>query len=259
MPSQRVILVTGASGGIGRATSIALSNTFPSPAQPEQLVLVLVGRRQAELEETGRQCRDGTLIEVATGDASNEEDVKRIFEIVKSKYGRLDVLFNNAGINDKSPGEFEDQDMDVFRRVLDINIMSAVLFTKHAFRLMKAQEPQGGRIINNGSISATSPRPNNTAYTLSKHAIHGLTRSTSLDGRKYHITCTELDIGNAATDLGSHVKAGSLQADGTKKVEPLMHVDNVAKTVAFIASLPAEADILSLEIIASGMPYVGRG
>lgn len=151
MPSQRVILVTGASGGIGRASSIALSNTFPSTAQPEQLVLVLVGRRQAELEETGRQCRDGTLIEVATGDASNEEDVKRIFETVKSKYGRLDVLFNvsvvnhhskeqqltrmmkNAGINDKSPGEFEDQDMDVFRRVLDINIMSAVLVSAMFF------------------------------------------------------------------------------------------------------------------------------
>lgn len=150
MPSQRVILVTGASGGIGRASSIALSNTFPSTAQPEQLVLVLVGRRQAELEETGRQCRDGTLIEVATGDASNEEDVKRIFETVKSKYGRLDVLFNvsvvnhfgrelqliwmkNAGINDKSPGEFEDQDMDVFRKVLDINIMSAVLVSAMFF------------------------------------------------------------------------------------------------------------------------------
>lgn len=151
MPSQRVILVTGASGGIGRASSIALSNTFPSTAQPEQLVLVLVGRRQAELEETGRQCMDGTLIEVATGDASNEEDVKRIFETVKSKYGRLDVLFNvsvvnhhgkeqqltrmmkNAGINDKSPGEFEDQDMDVFRRVLDINIMSAVLVSAMFF------------------------------------------------------------------------------------------------------------------------------
>ncbi|WVO12785.1 hypothetical protein L204_100393 [Cryptococcus depauperatus] len=259
MPSQRVILITGASGGIGRASSLALSNTFPSTTHPEQLVLILVGRRQAELEATAKQCREGTVTEVATGDASNEEDVQRIFESVKQKYGRLDLLFNNAGINEKSPGNFEDQDMTLFRKVLEVNIMSAVLFIKYAFQIMKSQEPQGGRIINNGSISATVPRPNNTAYTLSKHAIHGLTRSTSLDGRKYHITCTELDIGNAATNLGSHVKTGSLQADGTTKVEPMMHVDNVAQTVAFIATLAKEADILSLEIIASGMPYIGRG
>ncbi|TYJ56607.1 hypothetical protein B9479_002699 [Cryptococcus floricola] len=259
MPAQRVILVTGASGGIGRASSIALSNAFPSPSHPEELVLVLVGRRYAELEATARQVREGTTTEIAVGDASNEGVVKRILETVSEKYGRLDLLFNNAGINEKSDGEFEDQDMEVFRKVLDINIMSAVLFTKYAFHVMKAQEPQGGRIINNGSISASAPRPNNTAYTLSKHAIHGLTRSTSLDGRKYHITCTELDIGNAATSLGSYVTAGSLQADGSKKVEPTMHVDNVANTVAFIAGLPREADILSLEIIASGMPYVGRG
>ncbi|WVQ71552.1 hypothetical protein IAR50_001091 [Cryptococcus sp. DSM 104548] len=259
MSAQRVILITGASGGIGRASSIALSNTFPSPSQPEELVLVLVGRRQAELEATAKQCREGTITEIAVGDASNEEDVKRIFGTISEKYQRLDLLFNNAGINEKSDGDFEDQDMGVFRKVLEVNIMSAVLFTKYAFHVMKTQEPQGGRIINNGSISASAPRPNNTAYTLSKHAIHGLTRSTSLDGRKYHITCTELDIGNAATSLGSHVKAGSLQADGSKKVEPTMHVDNVANTVAFIAGLPREADILSLEIIASGMPYVGRG
>ncbi|WVQ78222.1 hypothetical protein IAT38_000305 [Cryptococcus sp. DSM 104549] len=259
MPSQRVMLITGAGSGVGRATSIALSKAFPSPTHPEELVLIFVGRRQPELEETATLCREGTVTEVATGDARNEEDVVRIFEMIKTKYGRLDLLFNNAGVNDRSQGQFEDQDMEIFRRVLDINIMSAVLFTKYAFRLMGTQEPQGGRIINNGSISSTAPRPNNTAYTLSKHAIHGLTRSTSLDGRKYHITCTELDIGNAATSMGSHVVAGSIQADGSKKVEPTMHVDNVARTVAFIASLDKEADILSLEIIASGMPYVGRG
>ncbi|WVR09801.1 hypothetical protein IAU60_006877 [Kwoniella sp. DSM 27419] len=154
--TQRVILVTGASAGIGRATSIHLSKTFPSSTHPEELVLVLVGRRQAELEETGKMCREGTVVEVAAGDASKEEDVKRIMDTVKDKYGRLDLLFN-------SEGEFEDQDMTLFRQVLDVNIMSAVLFTKYAFRVMKAQEPQGGRIINNGSISASSPRPSDAA------------------------------------------------------------------------------------------------
>ncbi|WWD21840.1 hypothetical protein CI109_106328 [Kwoniella shandongensis] len=257
--SHRVMLITGASAGIGRATSIHLSQIFPSSTHPEPLVLVLVGRRQAELEATGKECKEGTIIEIATGDAAKEEDVEKIANMVKEKYGRLDLVFNNAGINEKSPGEFEDQDMTVFRKVLDINIMSAVLLTKAAFNIMKAQEPQGGRIINNGSISATAPRPNNTAYTISKHAVHGLTRSTSLDGRKYHITATQLDIGNASTSMGNHVQAGSIQADGSKKVEPTMHVDNVARTVGFVAGLDKDADILSLEIIASGMPYVGRG
>ncbi|KAK8846521.1 hypothetical protein IAR55_005607 [Kwoniella newhampshirensis] len=260
MPTaQRVMLITGASAGIGRATSIHLSQTFPSPSHPEQLVLILVGRRQTELEQTAKQCKEGTITEVATGDAAKEEDVDRICRKIKEKYGRLDLVFNNAGINEKSPGEFEDQDMAIFRKVLDINIMSAVLFTKAAFNIMKLQEPQGGRIINNGSISASSPRPNNTAYTVSKHAVHGLTKSTSLDGRKYHITATQLDIGNASTSMGNHVQSGSIQADGSKKVEPTMHVDNVAKTVAFVAGLDRDADIFSLEIIATGMPYIGRG
>ncbi|WVQ98609.1 hypothetical protein IAU59_005739 [Kwoniella sp. CBS 9459] len=261
MPAQRVFLITGASAGIGRATAVHLSNAFPSASHPEELVLVLVGRRQAELEETGKLCRQGTVVEVAAGDACKEEDVDRIMATVKDKYGRLDLVFNNAGINSKTPGEFEDQDMTVFRQVLDVNIMSAVLFTKGAFNIMKAQEPQGGRIINNGSISATAPRPNNTAYTISKHAVTGLTRSTSLDGRKYHITASQIDIGNASTTMGSHVVKGqgSMQADGSFKHEPMMHADNVAKTVGLIASLDRDADILSVEIIASGMPFIGRG
>ncbi|WVQ70229.1 uncharacterized protein L199_008455 [Kwoniella botswanensis] len=259
MSSQRVILVTGASAGIGRSTSIHLSNIFPSDSHPEQLVLILVGRRQSELEATGKLLRPGTIVEIAAGDATNEEFVNALEKTIKEKYGRLDLIFNNAGVNYKSDGEFEDQDMSLFRQVLDINIMSAVLFTKLAFNIMKSQSPQGGRIINNGSISATAPRPNNTSYTISKHAITGLTRSTSLDGRKYNITCSQIDIGNASTAMGSYVSAGSLQADGSIKKEPMMSVENVAKTVGFIAGLGKEVDILSLEIIASGMPFVGRG
>ncbi|WRT67001.1 uncharacterized protein IL334_003967 [Kwoniella shivajii] len=257
--NKRVIIVTGASAGIGRATSIHLSETFPSPTHPEQLVLILVGRRKAELEATGSLLRQGTIVEIATGDASDEAFVSGLETTIKEAYGRLDLVFNNAGINKKSEGQFEDQDITLFREVLDVNIMGAVLFTKLAFNIMKSQTPKGGRIINNGSISATAPRPNNTSYTISKHAITGLTRSTSLDGRKYGITCSQIDIGNASTAMGNHVQSGSIQADGSTKIEPTMSADNVAKTVAFIASLGTDVDVLSLEILASGMPYVGRG
>ncbi|WWC85356.1 uncharacterized protein L201_000219 [Kwoniella dendrophila CBS 6074] len=257
--NKRVIIVTGASAGIGRATSVHLSEIFPSSSHPEQLVLILVGRRQEELQKTADLLRNGTISEIAAGDATNEEFVNSLEKTIKEKYGRLDLVFNNAGVNYKSEGGFEDQDMTLFRQVLDINIMGAVLFTKLAFNIMKDQSPQGGRIINNGSISATAPRPNNTSYTVSKHAITGLTRSTSLDGRKYNITCSQIDIGNASTDMASYVSAGSVQADGSIKKEPTMSVDNVAKTVGFIAGLGKEVDILSLEILASGMPFIGRG
>ncbi|WWC69554.1 uncharacterized protein I206_103496 [Kwoniella pini CBS 10737] len=256
---KRVIIVTGASAGIGRSTSIHLSNIFPSSEHPEQLVLVLVGRRESELQKTADSLRNGTIAEIAAGDATSEEFVNALEATIKEKYGRLDLVFNNAGVNYKSDGQFEDQDMSLFRQVLDINIMGAVLFTKLAFNIMKSQSPQGGRIINNGSISATAPRPNNTSYTISKHAITGLTRSSSLDGRKYNITCSQIDIGNASTEMGSYVSAGSMQADGSIKKEPTMSVDNVAKTVGFIAGLGKDVDILSLEIIASGMPFIGRG
>ncbi|KAK4687732.1 hypothetical protein P7C73_g2393, partial [Tremellales sp. Uapishka_1] len=251
--SSKVIVITGASGGIGRACAIALSEAFPS------VVLVLSGRKEVELKTTSEACRAGTVTEICAGDASKEADVEAMFRLVRSKYGRVDLLFNNAGVDLLNSVPIEDADMAVFRQVLDINIMASVLCTKEAVKLMKEQHPQGGRIINNGSISATSPRPNSAAYTISKHAIHGLSKSTSLDGRKYGITCTQLDIGNAQTAMGGHAAKGCTQSDGSTKTEPMMPVANVAKTIVFLAGLEAAADVLSLELIASGMPFVGRG
>ncbi|TXT13762.1 hypothetical protein VHUM_01129 [Vanrija humicola] len=261
MAASRVILITGASAGIGRACAIGLSKAFPSPEHPEPLVLALVGRREDELKATAAACREGTTVEVLTADVSSETDVRRVFDVIKQKHGRLDLLFNNAGVNLLKGTALEDSDMDKFRKTLDINVMGAVLCTAAAVRLMKEQSPQGGRIVNNGSISASSPRPDSTSYTVSKHAILGLTRSTSLDGRKYHIAATQLDIGNALTDMakGSGAGQGTPQADGSLKVEPLFDVNEVARTLAYLAALPRNVEVLHLEILALGMPYVGRG
>ncbi|WOO81069.1 3-beta-hydroxycholanate 3-dehydrogenase (NADP(+)) [Vanrija pseudolonga] len=259
MAASRVILITGASAGIGRACAVGLSKAFPSAEHPEPLVLALMGRREEELKATAEQCREGTKIEVLSGDVSSEDDVKRVFGVIKEKYGRLDLLFNNAGVNLLKGSALEDSDMDKFRKTLDVNVMGAVLCTAAAVRLMKEQSPQGGRIVNNGSISASSPRPDSTSYTVSKHAILGLTRSTSLDGRKYHIAATQLDIGNALTDLSQGSGKGTPQADGSIKVEPLFDVNEVARTLAYLAALPRNVEVLHLEILALGMPYVGRG
>ncbi|ORY22771.1 hypothetical protein BCR39DRAFT_371854 [Naematelia encephala] len=255
----RVILITGASSGIGRTSAIAVSNAFPSTSNPEPLVLILSGRRESELKETASRCREGTVTEICVGDVSKDADVEKMFKTIKDKYGRLDVLFNNAGIDLLNSVPLEEADMDKFRQVLDVNVMAAVLCTQGAIKLMKDQSPQGGRIINNGSISASSPRPNSAAYTVSKHAILGLSRSTSLDGRKYLITCTQLDIGNAQTAMGGHAAKGSRQADGSMRPEPMMDVSNVGKTIVFLCALDPGADVLSMEVIARGMPYVGRG
>ncbi|KAL7422223.1 hypothetical protein Q5752_002869 [Cryptotrichosporon argae] len=259
MASHRVIVITGASSGIGRACAVALSHAFPSAARPEPLVLVLAGRRAAELDRTAGMCKEGTVTECVAGDASDEADVERLFAVVEEKWGRVDVLFNNAGINLLGATPLVESDMDTFRKVLDVNIMSAVLCTRAATRLMATQLPRGGRIINNGSISSRVPRPHSASYTLSKHALLGLTKCTALDGRAHAIKCTQLDIGNAATAIGSHVAAGSLQADGSVKVEPTMDVKHVADTVCYIAGLDDSVDVFRLEVIAAGMPYVGRG
>ncbi|WOO82656.1 3-beta-hydroxycholanate 3-dehydrogenase (NADP(+)) [Vanrija pseudolonga] len=253
MSTPKVILITGASGGIGRACAVALSKAFAP------LVLVLSGRREAELQATAAACAPGTTVEVVAGDVSDEADVRRMFELVQTKYGRLDVLFNNAGVDLLNSVPIEDADMATFRKVLDVNVMAAVQTTAAAVRIMKAQSPPGGRIINNGSISSESPRPDSAAYTVSKHAILGLTRSTSLDGRKYGIAATQLDIGNAQTDMGGHAAKGCRQADGSIRPEPMMGVKNVADTVVFVAGLPLEADVQRLSILATGMPFVGRG
>ncbi|KAL1409078.1 hypothetical protein Q8F55_005902 [Vanrija albida] len=246
--APKVILITGASGGIGRACAVALSRAI-SP-----LVLVLSGRREDELRATAEACAPAT-VEVVPGDVSDEGDVRSMFGLVADKYGRLD----NAGVDLLNSVPLEDADMATFRKVLDVNVMAAVLCTAAAVRLMKAQSPQGGRIINNGSISSESPRPDSAAYTVSKHAILGLTRSTSLDGRKYGIAATQLDIGNAQTDMGGHAAKGCRQADGSIRPEPMMGVQNVADTVVFVAGLPLEADVQRLSILATGMPFVGRG
>lgn len=264
MSLPKVILITGASGGIGRSCAVALSEAYPSQSEPDrELVLVLSGRREAELKATADACKAGTKVEIVSGDVSKDADVDRMFATVKEKYGRLDVLFNvshgdsqahsyqNAGINTLNAVPIEDCNMDTFRQIIDVNVIACVLCTAAAVKLMKTQSPRGGRIINNGSISSSAPRPNSTAYTVSKHAILGLTRSTSLDGRKYGITATQLDVGNAATDMGNQAAlgAGCMQADGSVRTEPMMDVKNVAKTVVFVCGLPAEADVLRLEIM----------
>nr|XP_018261226.1 short-chain dehydrogenase/reductase SDR [Kwoniella dejecticola CBS 10117]OBR83384.1 short-chain dehydrogenase/reductase SDR [Kwoniella dejecticola CBS 10117] len=245
----RVILITGASGGIGRACAIALSHALPSSEAPEPLVLVLSGRKIAQIRQTANQLREGTVVELVVGDATSERDVCKMFDLVKEKYGRLDMLFNNAGVDLLNSVPLEDAEMAIFRQVLDVNIMAAVLCTREAIKIMKNQTPQGGRIVNNGSISAMSPRPDSTAYTVSKHAILGLSKSTSLDGRKYHICCTQLDIGNAQTALGGHASKGCKQADGSMKSEPMMDVENVGRTLAYLATLPLGADVQKLIIL----------
>ncbi|BEI85974.1 hypothetical protein CcaverHIS002_0602610 [Cutaneotrichosporon cavernicola] len=247
LSTPQVILITGASGGIGRACAVALSKAYP------ECVLVLSGRREDALLATAELCGK---TEIAVGDVSKDDDVAAMFEMVRSKYGRLDVLFNNAGVDLLPSTPLEEADMSTFRRALDINIMGAVLCTAHAIKLMQSS---GGRIINNGSISSTSPRPDSAAYTISKHAILGLSRSTSLDGRKYGIKCTQLDIGNAATDMIAHAAKGCRQPDGSLRPEPMMRVQNVADTVVFLAGIGSEADVQRMEILAAGMPFVGRG
>ncbi|WWC96570.1 hypothetical protein V866_003438 [Kwoniella sp. B9012] len=251
---DRVILITGASGGIGRPCAISLSHALPSP-----VALILSGRRIAELQETAKQLRVGTISELVVGDVSAEEDVRSIFQLIKAKYGRLDLLFNNAGVDLLNSVPLEDADINKFRQVLEVNFLAAVICTKEAIKIMKAQTPPGGRIVNNGSISAMSPRPNSAAYTVSKHAILGLSRSTSLDGRKYNICCTQLDIGNAQTSLGGHAAKGCRQADGSIRPEPMMDVDNVGRTLVYLAEFPLGADVQKLEILPLGMSFIGRG
>jgi NAD(P)-dependent dehydrogenase (short-subunit alcohol dehydrogenase family) len=191
-------------------------------------------------------------------DVTDPVAVRRLFETTKTIFGRLDLLFNNAGSG--APAiPLEDLTFEQWRRVIDVNLTGAFLCTQEAFRLMKEQTPRGGRIINNGSISAHAPRPNSAPYTASKHAITGLTKSTALDGRKYDIACGQIDIGNAETELTARMKQGILQANGSIAVEPTMDVEHVARAVVYMASLPLDANVLSLTVMASKMPFVGRG
>src|SRR3954466_10670656 len=248
---QRVAIVTGAGSGIGRAAAIALLR--------EGYSVALCGRRPEMLEETAKDGRTGSgrAMAVAT-DVTDPESVARAFTAVGDEFGRLDVLFNNAGIN--VPGATIDElSVEQWRSVVDVNLTGAFLCAREAFRLMKAQTPRGGRIINNGSISAYVPRPNSAPYTATKHGIAGLTKSIALDGRPYDIACSQIDIGNAATEMTVKMAKGVPQANGETRVEPLLDLDHVARAVVFMAGLPLDANVQFMTLMATKMPFIGRG
>jgi NAD(P)-dependent dehydrogenase (short-subunit alcohol dehydrogenase family) len=247
----KIALVTGAGSGIGRATALALAG--------EGYSVVLAGRRFEALEQTVSAAESsGTRTLPIATDVSDPSSVRTLFEQIRKTFGRLDLLFNNAGTGAPTI-PLEDLTFEQWRRVIDVNLTGAFLCTQEAFRLMKSQTPRGGRIINNGSISAHTPRPCSAPYTASKHAIGGLTKSTALDGRTYDIACGQIDIGNAETDMTAKMKKGVLQADGKAAVEPTMDVDHVARAVVYMASLPLDANVLFLTVMATKMPFVGRG
>ena len=247
----KVAIVTGAGSGIGKAAALALLQ--------HGYRVALAGRRREPLEQTAAaagDARDRAL--VVPTDVASPESVSALFARAKEAFGRLDVLFNNAGIGAPAV-PLEDLTFDQWKKVVDINLTGMFLCTQEAFRLMKSQEPRGGRIINNGSISAHAPRPNSAPYTATKHAVTGLTKSTSLDGRKYDIACGQIDIGNAATDLAARMASGVPQANGQIAVEPLMDVAHVANAIVHMASLPLEANVQFMTVMATKMPFVGRG
>jgi NAD(P)-dependent dehydrogenase (short-subunit alcohol dehydrogenase family) len=249
--TRKVALVTGAGSGIGRASAEALARAG--------FELVLAGRRAELLDETAAAiAAAGGRATAAPSDVSDPAAVAALFALVQERFGRLDVLFNNAGMGAPAV-PLEELSLQRWRQVVDVNLTGAFLCTQSAFRLMRAQDPRGGRIINNGSISAHTPRPNSVAYTATKHAMTGLTKSTSLDGRAYDIACGQIDIGNAATDMAKAMTRGIPQADGSVRVEPVMDVSNVADAVVFMASLPLSANVQFMTVMATNMPYVGRG
>ncbi|HTT37769.1 MAG TPA: SDR family oxidoreductase [Burkholderiales bacterium] len=247
---NKVAIVTGAGSGIGKASALALLR--------DGYRVALAGRRKDALEQTAAESGAGERALPVPTDVSNPESVRALFAKVKEKFGRLDVLFNNAGTG--APGvPLEDLTFEQWKSVVDINLTGPFLCTQEAFKIMKSQDPRGGRIINNGSISAHAPRPNSAPYTSTKHAITGLTKSTSLDGRKYDIACGQIDIGNALTEMAARMAKGVPQADGSIKVEPLMDVNHVADAVLHMANLPLETNVQFLTIMATKMPFVGRG
>lgn len=248
---SKIALVTGAGSGIGKASVLALLRAG--------YAVVLAGRRTDALHATVEAAGElGQHTLVVPTDVTDPASVRALFEKTVATYGRLDVLFNNAGIG--APGiPLEDLSFEQWKAVVDINLTGPFLCTQEAFKIMKNQTPRGGRIINNGSISAHAPRPNSAPYTATKHAMSGLTKSTSLDGRKYDIACGQIDIGNAETDMVSRMKAGIVQANGQIAVEPTMDVENVANAVVFMANMPLDANVLFMTVMATKMPLIGRG
>jgi NAD(P)-dependent dehydrogenase (short-subunit alcohol dehydrogenase family) len=242
-------VVTGGGSGVGAAVAVALGE--------DGWTVVIAGRREAALRDRAAAHPDLALDPVQA-DVTDEESVHALFATTVERHGRLDLLFNNAGMGGP-PRELDEIPLDEWRAVVDLNLTGAFLCTREAFGIMRRQDPPGGRIINNGSISAHSPRPRSLAYTATKHAITGLTKATALDGRAYGIACGQIDIGNAATDMTAAMSDGVPQADGSLRPEPRMSADDVGRAVAYMAGLPLEANVATMTVMATGMPFVGRG
>ena len=247
--AQRIAVVTGAGSGVGRAAAVALMN--------DGYGVALAGRRKDALEETAAMAKGGASLVVPT-DVTSPDQVAALFAAVKGKWNRCDVLFNNAGGNVPATN-FGDFTYEMFKQVVDVNLMGMFLCANHAYRMMRDQDPQGGRIINNGSISAHVPRPGSVGYTSTKHAVTGLTKTISLDGRKYNIQCGQIDIGNAATPMTQRMANGVPQANGTTMVEPRMDSESVAESVLLMANLRPDANVQFLMVAAKDMPFIGRG
>ena len=249
--SPKVALVTGAGSGIGRRVAIALARNG--------YAVVLAGRRKEPLDATALEVsRNNSQALVVPTDVGDPNSVRELFAKTRSAFGRLDLLFNNAGISGRDL-PIEDLPYEEWKSVVDTNLTGAFLCTQEAFKIMKLQDPRGGRIVNNGSISAHAPRPNSAPYTATKHAVTGLTKAISLDGRKYDIACGQIDIGNAATEMAERMKKGVPQPNGTIAVEPTMDPDDVARAVVYMASLPLTANVQFMTVMATKMPYLGRG
>jgi len=249
--STKIAIVTGAGSGIGRAVAVALAQNGYS--------VVLAGRRKETLEATAlvvKQANSQAL--VVPADVTDPAAVRDLFAKTKDAFGRLDLLFNNAGTSGRAV-PLEDLPYEQWKSIVDTNLTGAFLCTQEAFKIMKSQDPRGGRIINNGSISAHSPRPNSAPYTASKHGVTGLTKVTSLDGRKYDIACGQIDIGNAASEMTERMSKGVPQANGTVAVEPRMNLADVARAVLYMASLPLDANVQFMTVMATKMPFIGRG
>jgi NAD(P)-dependent dehydrogenase (short-subunit alcohol dehydrogenase family) len=247
--TDRVAVVTGGGSGVGAAVAVALGE--------DGWTVVIAGRREAALRERAAAHPDLALDPVQA-DVTDEESVHALFATTVERHGRLDLLFNNAGMGGP-PRELDEIPLDEWRAVVDLNLTGAFLCTREAFGIMRRQNPPGGRIVNNGSISAHSPRPRSLAYTATKHAITGLTKATALDGRAYGIACGQIDIGNAATDMTAAMSDGVPQADGSLRPEPRMSADDVGRAVAYMAGLPLDANVATTTVMATGMPFVGRG
>lgn len=247
--AAKIAIVTGAGTGVGKAASVALAGAGWK--------VVLSGRRREPLDEVAAQIGTDNALVVPT-DVTDPDSIKALFDATVARFGRLDMLFNNAGIG-APPVPLEDLPLETWRQVVDTNLTAIFLCTQHAFRIMRDQTPRGGRIINNGSISAYAPRPNSIAYTATKHAVTGITKSTSLDGRAYDIACGQIDIGNADTPMGGRMKEGVPQADGSIRAEAVMDPLHVGEAVLMMANLPIEANVQFMTVMATKMPFVGRG